>query len=80
MPVANPERVAVPVGGQDYGTAFMPDVGDEVVLVIHDWGSALGFDWASRHAAAVKGIAYMEAIVAPVTVSVSPSSSVRGTV
>ncbi len=34
-----------------------------VTFVVHDWGSALGFDWASRHAGAVKGIAYMEAIV-----------------
>src|SRR5262245_47037 len=34
-------------------------------LVIHDWGSALGFDWANRHREAVKGIAFMEAIVAP---------------
>jgi haloalkane dehalogenase len=36
-----------------------------VTLVIHDWGSALGFDWANRHRDAVKGIAYMEAIVRP---------------
>jgi haloalkane dehalogenase len=38
-----------------------------IVLVVHDWGSALGFDWARRHPHAVEGIAYMEAIVAPVT-------------
>ena len=37
----------------------------DVTLVVHDWGSALGFDWASRHPDAVRGIAYMEAIVAP---------------
>jgi haloalkane dehalogenase len=36
-----------------------------VTLVVHDWGSALGFDWARRHPQAVKGIAYMEAIVVP---------------
>jgi haloalkane dehalogenase len=36
-----------------------------VTLVIHDWGSALGFDWANRHREAVKGIAFMEAIVRP---------------
>jgi haloalkane dehalogenase len=36
-----------------------------VTLVIHDWGSALGFYWAMRNPSAVKGIAYMEAIVAP---------------
>jgi haloalkane dehalogenase len=38
-----------------------------VTLVVHDWGSALGFDWACRHPEAVKGIAYMEAFVRPVT-------------
>jgi haloalkane dehalogenase len=37
----------------------------KVTLVIHDWGSALGFDWARRHPDAVEGIAYMEAIVQP---------------
>jgi haloalkane dehalogenase len=41
------------------------DVRERVTLVIHDWGSALGFDWANRHRGAVKGIAFMEAIVAP---------------
>jgi haloalkane dehalogenase len=43
-----------------------------VTLVVHDWGSALGFDWAHRHPDAVKGIAYMEAIVTPVTWDVWP--------
>lgn len=42
-------------------------VTERVVLVVHDWGSALGFDWANRHRDAVAGIAYMEAIVRPVT-------------
>ena len=36
-----------------------------VTLVVHDWGSALGFDWANRNRAAVEGIAYMEGIVRP---------------
>lgn len=36
------------------------------IFVIHDWGSALGFDWANRHREAVQGIAYMEGIVRPV--------------
>ena len=39
---------------------------DAVTLVLHDWGSALGFDWARSHPDAVLGIAYMEAIVRPV--------------
>lgn len=38
---------------------------DKVVLVIHDWGSALGFNWAYTHPDQVKGIAYMEALVTP---------------
>lgn len=36
-----------------------------VVLVGHDWGSALGFDWACRHPERVRGVAYMEGIVRP---------------
>jgi haloalkane dehalogenase len=41
------------------------DVRERVTLVVHDWGSGLGFDWANRRREAVKGIAYMEAIVRP---------------
>lgn len=41
------------------------DVTSNVTLVVHDWGSALGFDWANRHRNAVEGIAYMEGIVRP---------------
>lgn len=42
-------------------------LGNRVVLVLHDWGSALGFDWANRHRERVQGIAYMESIVMPLT-------------
>ena len=42
-------------------------VSHNVTWVIHDWGSALGFDWSNRHRDAVAGIAYMEGIVRPVT-------------
>jgi haloalkane dehalogenase len=42
-------------------------VKERVTWVIHDWGSALGFDWANRHRDAVLGVAYMEAIVRPLT-------------
>jgi len=34
-----------------------------VILVVHDWGSALGFSWAQRHPERIKGLVYMEAIV-----------------
>jgi haloalkane dehalogenase len=43
------------------------DVRENVTLVLHDWGSALGFDWAYRHPHAVKRIVYMEAFVAPIS-------------
>ena len=43
------------------------DLGDEIILVIHDWGSALGFDWANHHRDRVAGVVFMEAIVRPVT-------------
>ena len=50
-----------------YLDAWLDEVGvtRDVTLVIHDWGSALGFDWARRHPEAIRGIAYMEAIVRP---------------
>ena len=40
---------------------------DDVTLVGHDWGGALGFDWASRHPGRVRAIAFMETIVRPLT-------------
>jgi haloalkane dehalogenase len=42
-------------------------LGDNIVLVLHDWGSALGFDWAERNRKRVAGIVYMDAIVTPLT-------------
>ncbi len=52
-----------------YLNALLAQLGvvENVTLVIHDWGSALGFDWANRNRDAVKGICYMEALVRPVT-------------
>jgi haloalkane dehalogenase len=52
---------------RDYLFALLDklDLGDRVVLVLHDWGSALGFDWANQHRDRVQGIAYMEAVAAP---------------
>jgi haloalkane dehalogenase len=52
---------------RDFLDALLAQLGvtEDVTLVLHDWGSALGFDWARRHPGAVRGIAYMEAIVQP---------------
>lgn len=41
------------------------DLGNRVILVLDDWGAALGFDWARKHSARVQGIVHMEAIAAP---------------
>jgi haloalkane dehalogenase len=38
---------------------------ENVILVVHDWGSALGFSWAYRHQDRVKAIVYMESLVRP---------------
>jgi haloalkane dehalogenase len=52
---------------REYLDALLDQLGvrSRVTLVVHDWGSALGFDWAYRNREAVSGIAYMEAIVRP---------------
>ena len=54
---------------RDYFDAALDALGvtSNVTFVIHDWGSALGFDWANRHRDSVIGIAYMEGIVRPVS-------------
>ena len=63
---SGPERYTF-VEHREYFDAALAALGvnDNVTLVIHDWGSALGFDWAHRHPEQVKGICYMEAIVQP---------------
>jgi haloalkane dehalogenase len=60
-----------------YLDALLDQLGvhEQVTLVIHDWGSALGFDWANRHRDAVRGIVYMEAIVRPMTWAEWPESA-----
>ena len=49
------------------------DLGNNVTLVLQDWGSVLGFDWANQHRDRVRGIAFMEAVVTPRTSSDVPS-------
>lgn len=48
---------------------------DNVTLVVHDWGSGLGFDWARRHPDRVAAIAYMEAIARPLSWADFPDSA-----
>ena len=62
---------------RDFLDALLAEIGvaRNVTLVVHDWGSALGFDWANRNRDAVRGIAYMEAIVRPVSWDEWPEQS-----
>lgn len=62
---------------RDYLFAAWEQLGitERVTFVIHDWGSALGFDWAYQHPERVRGLAYMEAIVRPVSWSEWPESA-----
>jgi haloalkane dehalogenase len=53
-------------------------LGGKVVLVLHDWGSALGFEWGMQNPGRVQGIAYMKAIVAPMLWSDYPEGPRRG--
>jgi haloalkane dehalogenase len=76
-----------PSGADRYGYAEQRDylwalwdklaLGSRIVLVLHDWGSALGFEWARRHPERVAGIVYMEALVAPVTWADWPENARR---
>ncbi len=50
-------------------------IGSEVTLVVHDWGSALGFHWANRNRQAIKGICYMEAVVRPLAWDEFPAAA-----
>lgn len=63
---------------RDHLAAFIDAVigkEEEILLVLHDWGAALGFDWARSHPGRVRGVAYMEAIVRPVLPSDGPSEA-----
>ncbi len=73
-----PERYRF-VEHRQYLDAALAALGVEsnVVWVVHDWGSALGFDWANRHRDATRGIAYMEALVRPVTWAEWPEAARR---
>lgn len=69
LPAAEgPERYSFLVA-YDYVAGLLEALGltSRVTLVVHDWGSGIGFHWAKNHPGAVRGIAYMEAIVMPLT-------------
>ena len=68
LPESGPESYTFAEHSRYFDAALEAlDVRDNVTLVVHDWGSALGFDWARRHPQAVAGLCYMEALVRPLT-------------
>ena len=68
LPDSGPDRYTY-AEQREYLFALWEELGlkRDVLLVLHDWGSTLGFDWASKHADRVQGIAYMEAAPLPLT-------------
>lgn len=52
---------------RDYIFELLAQLGvtDDVIFVLHDWGSAMGFEWAYQHPDRVRGLAYYEAMVRP---------------
>ncbi len=60
-----------------FGLLDALDLGNDVTLVLHDWGGALGFDWARNHADQVKGIAYMETMTMPLTWDLMPEGAIE---
>lgn len=79
------EKLPASEGADRYGfdvayehlSGLLTEIGadQKVLLVIHDWGSGLGFYWAMNHPGQVRGVAYMEAIVTPLTWDDWPESA-----
>ena len=78
LPPSGPSRYSY-AEQRDYLWALWDKLalGDKIVFVIHDWGSALGFEWARRHPERVAGIVYMEALVTPMTWADWPENARR---
>lgn len=52
------------------------DIGDNVTLVLHDWGGALGFDWARHNPERIKGLVFMEPMLTPLTWAQMPPPAI----
>ncbi len=76
LPDSSPDRYTF-VEHRKYLDTFLDamDLGDRVTLVLHDWGSGLGFDWAYRNKDRVLGVAYMEAIVQTISWEAWPAAA-----
>ncbi|NVJ92792.1 MAG: haloalkane dehalogenase [Methylocystaceae bacterium] len=59
-----------------FGLLNRLNLDDNVTLVLHDWGGALGLDWARNHADRIKGVAFMEPMLMPLTWEKLPASAI----
>ena len=66
-------------GQYDYLTSLLDslDIGNDIHLIIHDWGSAMGFQFARENPNRIKSITYMEAIVMPLTWDQWPDAATK---
>jgi len=66
LPNSGPERYSY-LEQRDFLFALWEELKleEKVILVLHDWGSVLGFDWANQHRSRIQGIVYMEALAIP---------------
>ena len=79
LPNSGPDRYTY-AEQREFLFALWEELGlrQNVMLVIHDWGGTLGFDWARNHPERVQGIAHMEIAPAPLVQSDLPSDEARG--
>ena len=76
LPDSGPGRYSLADHQQFFDGALAAlGVTQKVTFVLHDWGTALGFDWARRHAAQIRGICHMEGLVMELTWTDWPESA-----
>ena len=77
LPDPGPERYTFADHQHYFGGALAAlGVSNDIVFVLHDWGTALGFDWTCRHPHAVAGVCHMEGIVKPLSWDEWPPAAV----
>ncbi|MDP6181752.1 MAG: haloalkane dehalogenase [SAR86 cluster bacterium] len=66
-------------GQYEYLTGLMDnlELGNSINLVIHDWGSAMGFHFARENPDRIKSITYMEAVVMPLSWEQWPDAATK---
>ncbi|MBI2800930.1 MAG: haloalkane dehalogenase [Gammaproteobacteria bacterium] len=76
LPNSGPERYTLAEHQRFFDGALAAlNVGEKTVLVLHDWGTALGFDWARRHSTQIAGLCHMEGLVMELTWADWPESA-----